>query len=60
MPTCTRPARATFAIDEHRPHHGIANARPVAPVIRPDSLDCLSIHQRDRLSGIHHEYEHAA
>lgn len=50
--------------DDHRPHQGIANARPLhlSPVqaIDPDVLGCLDIRRRDRLGGILHEYEHAA
>ncbi|MDG4773612.1 integrase core domain-containing protein [Solwaraspora sp. WMMD792] len=49
--------------NEHRPHQGIANARPLAPlpeaITDPDRLARLSIHRRDRLGGILHEYEHA-
>jgi putative transposase len=48
----------------HRPHQGIANARPLAPlpepIADPDRLIGLNIHRRDRLGGILHEYEHAA
>jgi transposase InsO family protein len=48
----------------HRPHQSIANARPLAPlpepITDPDQLAQLSIHRRDRLGGILHEYEHAA
>jgi putative transposase len=48
----------------HRAHQGIANARPLAPlpesITDPDRLAHLSIHRRDRLGGILHEYEHAA
>jgi transposase InsO family protein len=48
----------------HRPHQGIANARPLAPlpepITNPDRLAHLNIHRRDRLGGILHEYEHAA
>jgi transposase InsO family protein len=48
----------------HRPHQGIANARPLAPlpepITDPDCLTHLNIHRRDRLGGILHEYEHAA
>jgi len=48
----------------HRPHHGIANARPLAPLPEPltelDQLVQLRIHRRDRLGGLLHEYEHAA
>jgi transposase InsO family protein len=48
----------------HRPHQGIANARPLAPlpepITDPDRITHLNIHRRDRLGGIFHEYEHAA
>jgi transposase InsO family protein len=47
----------------HRPHQGIANARPLAPlpepIADPDRLIDLHIHRRDRLGGNLHEYEHA-
>ena len=50
--------------NEHRPHQGIANVRPLAPlpepIIDPDRLAHLNIHRRDRLGGILHEYDHAA
>jgi len=50
--------------NEHRPHQGIANARPLAPlpepITDPDRLTDLSIHRHDRLGGILHEYKHAA
>ena len=50
--------------NEHRPHQGIANARPLAPlpepITQPDRLAHLTIHRRDRLGGVLHEYEHAA
>ena len=50
--------------NEHRPHQGIGNARPLAllpePITDPDRLARLTIHRRDRLGGILHEYEHAA
>jgi hypothetical protein len=41
----------------HRPHQGIANARPLKPLpepIEPDQLARLNIHRRDRLSGAPH------
>jgi transposase InsO family protein len=48
----------------HRPHQGIDNVRPLAPlpepITDPDRLDHLNIHRRDRLGGTLHEYEHAA
>jgi transposase InsO family protein len=48
----------------HRPHQGIANARPLAPLLEPitdpDQLARLNVHRRDRLGGIVHEYKHAA
>jgi putative transposase len=40
----------------HRPHQGIANARPLAPLPEPmadpDRLAHLNIHRRDRLGGV--------
>jgi transposase InsO family protein len=48
----------------HRPHQGIANARPLVPlpepIAGPDRLAQLTIHRHDRLGGILHEYKHAA
>jgi transposase InsO family protein len=48
----------------HRPHQGLTNARPLAPLPEPindpDRVAHLSIHRRDRLGGVLHEYEHAA
>jgi transposase InsO family protein len=48
----------------HRPHQGIANARPLTPLPEPIAdrhrLAHLNIHRRDRLGGILHEYQHAA
>ncbi|MFC6019892.1 integrase core domain-containing protein [Plantactinospora solaniradicis] len=48
----------------HRPHQGIANARPLAPLPEPITdpyrIAHLNIRRRDRLGGILHEYEHAA
>jgi putative transposase len=48
----------------HRPHQGIANARPLfplpTPIDNPHTMAHLNIRRRDRLGGILHEYEHAA
>jgi hypothetical protein len=48
----------------HRPHQGIANARPLTPlpepITDPDRIAHLNIHRRDHLGGILHEHEHAA
>jgi putative transposase len=48
----------------HRPHQGIANARPLrplpTPITDPGQIARLDIRKRDRLGGILHEYEHAA
>ena len=50
--------------NEHRPHQGLANARPLhplpAPLPDPDDITHLDIRRRDRLGGTLHEYEHAA
>jgi transposase InsO family protein len=49
--------------NQHRPHQGIATARPLAPlpepITDPDRIAHLNIHRRDRLGGLH-EYQHAA
>jgi hypothetical protein len=48
----------------HRPHQGIANARPLSPlpppITDPDQMAQLNIRRHQRLGGILHEYEHAA
>jgi hypothetical protein len=50
--------------NKHRPHQGLANARPLAPlpapITDPDRLSRLDIRRRDHLGGILHEYQHAA
>lgn len=50
--------------NSHRPHQGIANARPLralpSPIPKPDAATRLHVHRRDRLGGILHEYRHAA
>ncbi|MDQ1033055.1 putative transposase [Streptomyces umbrinus] len=47
----------------HRPHQGIANARPLhplpEPITDPDEIARLDIHRTDRLGGLLHEYQHA-
>jgi transposase InsO family protein len=58
------PREYEIFYNTHRPHHGIANARPLAPlpepITDPGRLAYLNIHRRDRLGGVLHEYEHAA
>ena len=48
----------------HRPHQGIANARPVQPLPQPTTdqaaVTRLDIRRRQRLGGILNEYHHAA
>jgi transposase InsO family protein len=50
--------------NSHRPHQGIANARPLQPLPTPITdkaqIARLNIHQRQRLGGILNEYHHAA
>jgi putative transposase len=50
--------------NEHRPHQGLANDRPLhllpAPIEDPDQIARLDIRRRARLGGTHHEYQHAA
>jgi putative transposase len=48
----------------HRPHQGIANARPLyplpPPITDPDEIARLNVRRHQRLGGIIHEYKHAA
>ena len=48
----------------HRPHQGIANARPLhalpPPIPQPRATARLHVRRRDRLGGVLHEYRHAA
>jgi putative transposase len=50
--------------NSHRPHQGIANARPLLPppppISDPDQIACLDIRRHQRLGGILNAYEHAA
>jgi putative transposase len=50
--------------NQHRPHRGIANARPLQalphPTTEPAALARLHVRRHDRLGGLLHEYEHAA
>ncbi|MFD7408426.1 integrase core domain-containing protein [Streptomyces sp. NPDC059866] len=50
--------------NSHRPHQGIANARPLRPlpmpVTDPEQITHLEIRRRQRLGGVLHEYQHAA
>jgi putative transposase len=50
--------------NEHRPHRGIANARPLhplpAPIIDPNKIARLDVRRHDRHGGILHEYQRAA
>jgi putative transposase len=50
--------------NEHRPHQGIPNARPLhplpAPITDPGQITRLHIRKCDRLGGILNEYKHAA
>jgi putative transposase len=50
--------------NQHRPHQGMANARPLHPlpaeITDPDKLVRIDIRRHDRLGGILHEYAHAA
>ena len=48
----------------HRPHQGIANARPLralpTPIPELTAATRLDVRRQDRLGGILHEYQHAA
>jgi putative transposase len=50
--------------NQHRPHRALQAAAPLRPlpqpITEPDRLDHLDIRRSDRLSGILHEYRHAA
>jgi hypothetical protein len=50
--------------NSHRPHRGIANARPLRPlplpITDPQQIARLNVRRRQRLGGILNEYEHAA
>jgi transposase InsO family protein len=50
--------------NQHRPHQGITNARPLQPlpepITDPNRLARLDIRRTDRLGGILHQYHHAA
>ncbi|MEV5010795.1 integrase core domain-containing protein [Streptomyces sp. NPDC055692] len=50
--------------NEHRPHRALAGAAPLRPlpepIVEPGRLAHLDVRRRDRLSGILHEYQHAA
>jgi hypothetical protein len=50
--------------NDHRPHRGIANARPLRllpdPITEPAVLARLRIRRHDRLGGLLHEYDRAA
>jgi hypothetical protein len=64
-PSQAHSQRATSCRNNgHRPHQGIANARPLyplpAPIADPDQIARLNIRRHQRLGGILHEYQHAA
>jgi transposase InsO family protein len=50
--------------NDHRPHRGINNARPLHPLPSPitdaGTITDLNVRRHDRLGGLLHEYEHAA
>jgi transposase InsO family protein len=50
--------------NQHRPHRGIANARPLRPlpppITDPDQITRLNIRRRQHLGGILNTYEHVA
>jgi len=50
--------------NDHRPHRGIANARPLRPLPEPltdpATLTRLGIRRYDRLGGLLREYDHVA
>jgi hypothetical protein len=50
--------------NEHRPHQGISNARPLhplpPPINDPDRIAHLDVRRRQRLGGVLNGYEDAA
>ena len=50
--------------NSHRPHQGIASARPLralpSPIPEPDAATRLHVDRSDRFGGVLHEYRHAA
>ncbi|WP_066374638.1 integrase core domain-containing protein [Herbidospora mongoliensis] len=50
--------------NQHRAHQALAQATPLravpVPITDPERITNLNIRRRDRLSGILHEYQHAA
>ncbi|WP_078938645.1 integrase core domain-containing protein [Kitasatospora aureofaciens] len=50
--------------NDHRPHQGIANARPLCalprPIDNPKQIARLDIRRTDRLGGLLHGYQHVA
>ncbi|WP_245380878.1 transposase [Kibdelosporangium banguiense] len=50
--------------NNHRPHQGIANSRPLQPLPPPitdqTKIISINIRRRPRLGGILNEYHHAA
>ncbi|GAA2264132.1 MULTISPECIES: integrase core domain-containing protein [Kitasatospora] len=50
--------------NDHRPHQGIANARPLCPLPAPisnhEQIANLNIRRTDRLGDLLHDYRHAA
>jgi hypothetical protein len=59
-PSATRTREFEIFCNEHRPHQGVANTRPLAPlpvpITDPYRLAHLNIHRRDRLAGVLREY----
>jgi hypothetical protein len=62
LPHALREFEAFY--NTHRPHQGIANARPLRPLPPPitdrDEIAHLDIRRHQRLGGILNEYRHAA
>src|SRR5205814_9049613 len=58
------PREFEIFYNTHRPHQGLASARPLAPlpepITDPARLVQLNTHRRHRVGGVLHEYQHAA
>ncbi len=61
--SCAPCAKFEAFYNHHRPHQGIANARPLRPLPPPitdrGQIARLDIRRRQRLGGILNEYDHA-
>ena len=46
--------------NNHRPHRALGQAAPLRPLPQPTTNDPNTVHRRDRLGGLLHEYQQVA